>query len=144
MLLRDRYSEDTVLQFFPDFTILSFISHLAGLKPYYKYILPKDEQQKWNNKLTSYVPAVLFVGALIPMIFHKRIPKLKNFTSVKARILFGLLYLTIPIGAGTYISASSQAEIARKYQAELEDFKKYRQSGDPTYMNKKLVFIEEM
>lgn len=109
MLMRDRYAEDAVIQFFPDFSILNFVSHLAGLKPYYRYIMSKDEQQKWNSKLTSYVPATLFVGALVPIIFHKRIPFLKNFPSIKARILFGLLFLAIPIAAGTYISVSSEA-----------------------------------
>lgn len=44
MLLRDQYVEDPVLQFFPDFSILSYVSHLAGLKPYYRYMMTKDEQ----------------------------------------------------------------------------------------------------
>lgn len=108
MLLRDRYVEDPVLQFFPDFSILSYVSHLAGLKPYYRYMMTKDEQEKWNDRLTSYLPAVLFVGALVPIIFHKKIPKLKNFTSIKARVLFGLVFLCIPIFAGGYISMQSE------------------------------------
>lgn len=70
--------------------------------------------------MTSYVPALLFFGALVPIIFHKRIPKIKNFTSVKARVLFGLLYMVFPIAAGVYISATSEAEIARNYQLNFE------------------------
>jgi high-affinity K+ transport system ATPase subunit B len=55
------------------------------------------------------LPATLFVGALIPIIFHKKIPKLKNFTSIKARVLFALLYLAIPVTVGGFISAKSEA-----------------------------------
>jgi hypothetical protein len=62
------------------------------------------------------VPASLFIASLIPIIFHKKIPKLKNFTSVKARILFALLYMIFPVGAGTFISFTSQNEIMMKYQ----------------------------
>lgn len=94
--------------------------------------------------MTSYLPAVLFVGSLIPIIFHKRIPKLKNFTSIKARVLFGLLFLAVPVGVGAYISASSESDIARNYELHFEEFKKYRSTGDPTYMNKQLKFYEDM
>ncbi len=37
--MRDRYTEDTVIQYFPDFSVISYVSHLAGLKPYYRYML---------------------------------------------------------------------------------------------------------
>jgi hypothetical protein len=107
MLLRDRYIEDPVMQLFPDFGIINYVSHLAGLKPYYKYIMTKDESMRWNDKLTSYLPATLFVFSLIPIIFHKKIPKLNKFTSIKARVLFALFFLAIPVAAGGYISASS-------------------------------------
>lgn len=40
--MRDRHTEDTVLQFFPDFSILNYVSHLAGLKPHYRFIMSKD------------------------------------------------------------------------------------------------------
>lgn len=43
------------------------------------------------------MPGVLFVAAIAAIIFHKRIPKIKNFTSTKARVLFGLLWLSTPV-----------------------------------------------
>ena len=42
------------------------------------------------------MPGVLFTAAIAAIIFHKRIPKLRNFTSTKARVLFGLLWLSTP------------------------------------------------
>lgn len=44
MLLRDRYIEDPVLQFFPDFSIMSYVTHLTSIKPYYRYIMTNEER----------------------------------------------------------------------------------------------------
>jgi hypothetical protein len=109
MLIRDQPTEDTVIQYFSDFSIINYVSHLAGLKPYYRYIMSAEEQAKWKDKLNTYLPATLFVGDLIPIIFHKKIPKLNKFTSKKARVLFAMLFLAIPIGVGGFISAQSEA-----------------------------------
>lgn len=51
MLIRDQPTEDTVIQYFSDFSIINYVSHLAGLKPYYRYIMSAEEQAKWKDKL---------------------------------------------------------------------------------------------
>lgn len=92
MLLRDRYIEDTAMQFFPDFSMNNYLSHLMKLKASLQiHYVRRNTEKIWNNKLSSVVPASLFIASLIPIIFHKKIPKLRNFTSVKARISFALL-----------------------------------------------------
>jgi len=43
---------------------------------------------------------------LIPIIFHKKIPGLKRFTSKKARFFWGFGFIFIPTNIANYVYAS--------------------------------------
>jgi len=145
MLLRDLYVEDSILPLLPDFTVSNYLMQINGApKPYYKYISNKQDVNEINGGALQNLPPALFLTSLIPIFFHKRIPKLKNFTSKKARFLFGLLFLTIPITISGLIYAQSESKIMNKYQYHLEEFKRYRLTGDVTYMNPNIQFIKDL
>lgn len=41
MLQRDIYIADPAQTYFPDFNVVNYSMHLAGAKPYYRYMLTK-------------------------------------------------------------------------------------------------------
>ena len=38
MLVRDKYQGDSVVKYFPDFSVLKYVQHISGFKPYYRSI----------------------------------------------------------------------------------------------------------
>ena len=80
----------------------------------------------------------------MPIIFHKRIPKLKEYTSKKARFFFGILFLSIPIITSSVIYGSSQTKIKEHFQKKEEAFKLYRLTGDITKINPNIQFIKDI
>ena len=84
----------------------------------------------------------LLVVSLLPIVFHKRIPKLKNYPSWKARVPLALLYLMVPMTVGGYLSNKVQAEVGMKYQLNMKEFMQYRLTGDVTYINPEIKFYE--
>lgn len=110
MLPRNIYAGDPVIEYFPDYSVLNFFSHLAGIKPAYKFAMTPNEAEKWMSKLssTNNLPMFLLVLAVLPIVFHKRIPKLKNYTGWKVRVPLSLLYLSVPTIAGGYLSNKVQ------------------------------------
>ena len=43
MLLRDKYKEDPVGKYFPDFSILKYVEHISASKPYYSIVWNKTQ-----------------------------------------------------------------------------------------------------
>ena len=80
---------------------------------------------------------------MIPIVFHKRIPGLKSFTSRKGRILFGLFFLFVPTNiVNFFISRGLEGKVQQSYQLNGEDFKRYRMNGDITLMNNNIRFLD--
>jgi hypothetical protein len=52
------------------------------------------------------IVAGVFTVMLIPIIFHKKIPGLKRFTSKKARFFWGFGFIFIPTNIANYVYAS--------------------------------------
>ncbi len=98
MLVRDKYQGDVVTKYFPDFSIVKNLEHISAIKPYYSLAFNQDQAQKWKaeQSYTNNWVFATFCVCLMPIFFHKKIPGLKRFTSKKARVLFGLLFVFVP------------------------------------------------
>ena len=144
MLPIDIYPGDPINNFLSDFSTLNYLNHIGQSQPHYRYILNHDQQNRWKERIdsTNILPSVLFFASLVPIFFHKRIPKLKNFTTKKARFGFAILFLAVPISVGSYFSNSFQSEVMQSYKLHEADFKKYRLTGDYRIMNDKLRVID--
>jgi hypothetical protein len=113
MLMRDKYMGDPVAKYFPDTSIVKYLEHISFAKPYYKWVWNEGQEERWRNMNTStnnWVFAVLCL-CVVPIVFHKKIPGLKKFTSRKARVLWGLLFLCIPGFVSQFFSSRYQAQI---------------------------------
>ena len=85
----------------------------------------------------------MFLVSLVPVIFHKKLPVLKKFTSKKARVLWGVGFIFIPANiAGGLIGRSATAEATTSYQLNLMDFRQYRQNKDITQINPDIKLAE--
>ena len=73
---------------------------------------------------------------MITVVFHKRIPGLKRFTSRTGRILWGMFFIFIPSSiVSQYFSSTFQNQIQQSYQLNAKDFMQYRMNGDVLRMN---------
>lgn len=145
MLLRDKYQGDPVVKYFPDFSIVKYLQHISATKPYYSLIFNQSQAEKWKSEqsYTNNWVFATFCLFLVPVIFHKRIPGLKRFTSKKARFFFGLLFIFVPPSiVSQYFSTSFEKKIQQSYQLHGDDFVKYRMTGDILRINDQIKFAD--
>jgi hypothetical protein len=97
MLPRDVYPQDSIHRLIPDYSYEKYLHHLRGSKPYYRYAVTKEEQREWADKEMPISRIILQILAIGGIIFHKRIPVLKNYKSRKARVFFGFIFLGVTL-----------------------------------------------
>jgi hypothetical protein len=121
MLPRDLHQADQIEKHFPDYSFYSFHYHAFSNKPYYKYIQFGNDNEKSRAFLKMLI-CYLICGCGI--VFHKRIPKLRNFTTKKARLLFGLLFVGTASVFASVTSSALVLNLKREYRLNVKLFKK--------------------
>lgn len=111
--------------------------HLAAIR---KEDLEKmREMANWN--------AVINIGALVtallPVIFYKRIPWIRNFRKLYSRILWSALFILVPTGiAETYSKSSISEFVQRRYALRRGDFLLYKRTGDILKANDEVRIVD--
>jgi hypothetical protein len=78
----------------------------------------------------------VFTLMLAPIIWFRKFPVLKRFTSRTGRVLWSLGFIFIPTNLiNFYFTNKTGQEMTVSYNMRIMDFMKYRQTGDITVMN---------
>ena len=142
MLKRDQYKEDPCLQHFPDTSFESFQSYMAGLSPFRRMFMDNSEFEKELNFRNTCIVSTLFVS-LLPIFLHKRIYFLRNYHSRKARVLFGIAWVYLPMSAvGTYFNSITSREMMMKYEINKDVFTRMLEAGDINITNPKVQWAD--
>jgi hypothetical protein len=80
--------------------------------------------------------ATLFFVSILPVVLHKRIYWLRNYTSKKSRILWGLGWILLPSNLlAFYFQNDFQRELGLKYEFNRNLFKIMVETGDINVCN---------
>ena len=145
MLLRDKYESDSVRKYFPDFSIMKYLEHIGASKPYYSLVFNQTQAERWKswNEYSNNWVFATFCVAMLPVIFHKRIPGLKRFTGKLGRIMWGIFFIFVPASiVSQYFSSQFEKNIQQSYQIRNDEFMRYRLKGDILEMNDKVRFAD--
>ena len=81
--------------------------------------------------------------SLLPIFLHKRIYLLRNYQSRKARILFGLGWVYIPLtSVALYFNSITTREIMLKYEVNRDLFTRMLETGDLNVTNPSLEWVD--
>lgn len=119
---RDIYKADYILRYYPRTDIMSYSKHLNLMtnKTYKLAMLKKQEMEQLTNQLqhNSILSTVAAVFAGVPIVFYKRIPWIRTFTSTRARVLWSIFFLLMPISVVSAYQATRFSDlIGGQYKA---------------------------
>jgi len=144
---RDQYQGDYSRKYYPKDDITSYAKylHLMNAKPRYLAAVRKEDLEKmriliiWNATINI---ATLLVS-LLPVIFYKRLPWIRNFQSKFSRVLWSAAFVFIPSWlTSVYIDASLMDFIQRRYSLRVSSFSAYKQSGDILKINDEVRIVD--
>lgn len=94
---------------------------------------------KWNSSLAIATLAI----SIIPVIFYKRIPGLRNFRSKYARVLWSLAFIFLPASIANIFQQKSITDfITRRWYLRADDFITYKLSGDVLRINEEVRLVD--
>jgi len=114
-------------------------------KPFYKLAFNAEQADRWSSRInfTNNMVAGVFTAMLIPVIWFRKFPGLKRFTSKKGRFFWSVGLIFVPTNlVNYYFTSRIGQEITQSYNINLMDFMRYRQTGDITIMNPSVEFAE--
>lgn len=96
MLERDKYEPDFCINHFPNYSMEEYVVSLAGPYAFRRLLTNTDEFAKKMEFRNNMLFGTLVLSTL-PVFLHKKIYWLRNYTSKKSRILWGLLWVLVPV-----------------------------------------------
>ena len=93
----------------------------------------------WNGT----VSLTTLVISLMPVIFYKKIPWIRNFRSTLGRVLWSFAFVMIPSAAVSLYSESALRDfVQRRYQLRSSAFTSYKRTGDILKINDEVRIVE--
>lgn len=141
------YAGEYSRKYYPKVGLDSFANRfdIRNGKPHYISIFKKQERDNFDSILrwNSTIAISVLTLSLIPVIFYKRIPKLRNFTSKKARVLWSMFFIFVPASIANAFQTKALTDfIQRRWYLRGEDFIKYKLTGDLHKINDEARLVD--
>lgn len=144
---RDQYQGDYSRKYYPKDDIGSYAKYLnlMGGKPRYLSAVRKEDIDKTKVLMNENgtLNIATFVLSLLPVIFYKKIPWIRNFRSTFGRVMWSLAFLMVPsMIVSTYANARFAEFLQRRYTLRASAFSTYKQTGDILKINDEVKIVD--